>query len=83
MKKFILTITCLLSISVMLAQTEITGTVKDNAGVPIAGANVLIRGSTSGATSDFDGNFSFTANLYGAQKLQVSYLGYQTFKCKL
>jgi iron complex outermembrane recepter protein len=78
MKKFILTITCLFSITAMLAQTEISGTVKDNAGVPITGANVLLIGSTSGATSDFDGNFSFTANLSGAQKLQISYLGYQT-----
>ena len=83
MKKFILTLTCLFSISIMLAQTEITGTVKDNSGVPVAGANVLITGSTSGTTSDFDGNFSFSTNVKGEQTLQVSYLGYATFNQKI
>lgn len=83
MKKFILTLTCLFSITVMLAQTEITGTVKDKSGVPVAGANVLITGSTSGATSDFDGNFSFTTNVKGDQTIQVSYLGYATYNQKI
>jgi iron complex outermembrane receptor protein len=80
MKKIILTLTCLFSISAMLAQTEISGTVTDNSGVPIIGANVLIVGSSSGATTDFDGNFSFTPSLDGAQTIQVSYLGYDTFE---
>ncbi|MEN3323343.1 TonB-dependent receptor [Mariniflexile soesokkakense] len=78
MKKTILTFLCLFSFTAIFSQTEISGTVKDNSGVPITGANVLLIGSTSGATSDFDGNFSFTANLSGAQKLQISYLGYET-----
>ncbi|MDO7170959.1 TonB-dependent receptor [Mariniflexile sp. AS56] len=80
MKKIIFTLVCLFSVSAMLAQTEITGTVKDNSGVPVPGANILIMGSTSGATTDFDGNFSFSSNLNGAQKIQVSYLGYSTFQ---
>ncbi|WP_308991456.1 TonB-dependent receptor [Mariniflexile litorale] len=80
MKKIIFTLLCLFSISAMLAQTEITGTVKDNSGVPVLGANVLIIGSTSGATTDFDGNFNFTSDLTGDQKIQVSYLGYSTFQ---
>jgi iron complex outermembrane recepter protein len=78
MKKTIFTLLCLFSISAMFAQTDISGTVKDNTGVPIPGANILIVGSTSGATSDFDGNFNFTTSVTGAQKLQISYLGYAT-----
>ena len=78
MRKTILTLLCLFSISAMFSQTDISGTIKDNSGVPITGANILILESTSGATSDFDGNFSFTTSLSGTQTLQISYLGYVT-----
>ena len=60
------------------AQTEISGTVKDNSGNPVPGANIIIQGTTSGTTSDFDGNFSFTSYSSGEQTLQVSYLGFAT-----
>ncbi|MGB5418545.1 TonB-dependent receptor domain-containing protein [Algibacter sp.] len=78
MKKIIFTLLCVFSISATFSQTDISGTVKDNAGVPITGANLLIVGSTSGATSDFDGNFSFSSNLSGVQTVKISYLGYET-----
>ncbi|XMO88392.1 TonB-dependent receptor [Algibacter sp. AS12] len=77
MKKFIFTLLCMFSIAATFSQTDVSGTVKDNLGVPVTGANVLIIGSTSGATSDFDGNFSFSTNLTGAQKIKISYLGYE------
>lgn len=77
MKKFIFTLLCMFSISATYSQTDISGTVKDNLGVPVTGANVLIIGSASGATSDFDGNFSFSTNLTGAQKIKISYIGYK------
>ena len=71
---------CLFSNFVATGQNprQISGTVKDNAGVPVTGANVIIVGSSSGATSDFDGNYSFSASIEGAQTIQVSYLGYET-----
>ncbi|WP_142784229.1 TonB-dependent receptor domain-containing protein [Changchengzhania lutea] len=78
MKKIIFTLLCVFSISVTFSQTDISGTVKDKAGVPITGANLLVVGSTSGATSDFDGNFSFSTNLTGVQTVKISYLGYET-----
>lgn len=78
MKNTLFTLLCLFSISAMFSQTEISGTVKDNSGVPIIGANILILESTSGATSDFDGNFSFSTDLSGTQTIQLSYLGYET-----
>ncbi|MBJ7882553.1 TonB-dependent receptor [Gelidibacter salicanalis] len=78
MKQIILMLISVFSVSAIFAQTEISGTVKDNAGVPIAGANVLIMGSAEGANSDFDGNFSFTSELEGEQILQISYVGYET-----
>ncbi|MDC1226489.1 TonB-dependent receptor [Algibacter sp.] len=78
MKKIIFTLLCMLSISATFSQTDISGTVKDKAGVPITGANVLIVGSSSGATSDFDGNYSFSCSLEGEQTIKISYLGYET-----
>ncbi|MCV6629871.1 MAG: TonB-dependent receptor [Flavobacteriaceae bacterium] len=80
MKRILLTMWCLLTVSVGVAQTQISGTVKDDSGVPIAGANVLIQGTTSGASSDFDGNFSFTSDLTGTQTIQVSYIGFETLR---
>ncbi|GAA3592994.1 carboxypeptidase-like regulatory domain-containing protein [Flavivirga amylovorans] len=78
MKKIIFTLLCLFSISATFSQTDISGTVKDKAGVPITGANLLIVGSTSGVTSDFDGNYSFSTSLEGTQTIKISYLGYES-----
>jgi len=78
MKKIIFTLLCMFSISATFSQTDISGTVKDKAGVPITGANLLVVGSTSGVTSDFDGNFSFSTSLSGVQTVKISYLGYET-----
>ncbi len=70
----------LFSITTMFSQTSIKGTVVDDSGTPIAGANILMQGSISGATTDFDGNFSFITNLTGTHNLKVSYVGYVTFE---
>lgn len=80
MKKILLLFTCLLSVATLFSQTEINGTVLDGSGVPIPGANVLIKNTATGTTTDFDGKFNFTVSLDGAQTIQVSYLGYETFE---
>lgn len=79
MKNTILTLLCFFSVSVMFSQTDISGTVKDQSGVPVTGANVLILNSSTGATTDFDGKFSFNTSLSGLQQIQVSFIGYETF----
>lgn len=76
MKNLIFTLFCLLGISVSFSQTEISGTVKDNGGLPIPGANIIIKGTTSGTISDFDGNFAFTTSVSGKKILQIAYLGF-------
>lgn len=59
-----------------LAQTkEITGTVVDDSGIPLPGANVIIKGTTIGTQTDFDGNFAIEANT--GDILVFSYIGYQ------
>jgi TonB-dependent starch-binding outer membrane protein SusC len=55
-------------------QEQITGTVKDPTGVLLPGVNILIKGTTSGTTTDNDGKFSLKA---GSQDvLVVSFIGY-------
>jgi len=44
------------------AQTTINGNVTDQNGQPLTGANVIVDGTSSGAQTDFDGNYSFTVD---------------------
>ena len=66
---------CILSVQ---AQTTVTGTITDaESGIPLAGANVLVKGTSNGVSSDFDGNYSINVTDSNAT-LQFSYLGYIT-----
>ncbi len=56
---------------------QITGTVTDNGGEPIIGANVLVAGSTNGVITDLDGKFRLQ-NVPRNAKLQISFIGYIT-----
>ncbi len=56
---------------------ELSGTVTDANGQPLPGANILEKGTTNGAQTDFDGNFSITVTDENAI-LVVSYLGFLT-----
>ena len=51
----------------------VSGTVSDNAGLPIPGVNVLIKGSQTSTQTDFDGKFSIKAT--PTQVLVFSYIG--------
>ena len=64
-----------ISINVM-AQQIVTGNVSDTNGLPLPGATVVIKGTSSGTTNDFDGNFSIETN--SGEVLVVSYIGYIT-----
>lgn len=78
MKKIIFAILFIFSFCSLFAQTEINGNVKDSSGSPIPGANILIVDSNIGATTDFDGNYTFTTTLEGSRILRVSYTGFET-----
>ncbi len=56
---------------------DINGTVQDNTGFPIPGVNVLVKGTTNGTVTDFDGNFAISDVQKGATLL-FSYIGYVT-----
>lgn len=80
MKKIIL-IFALLFTALSFAQTgSISGTLTDKEynNEPLAFANVLIKGTTTGTTSDFDGLFAFNDLELGQYTLVVSFVGYET-----
>ena len=77
---FILVILFSLSI---FAQTKITGKVTDQNNVPLPGANIYIKDSYDGATSDADGKFSFISDETGDAVLVVSYVGYKSSETNL
>ncbi|MFI1744712.1 SusC/RagA family TonB-linked outer membrane protein [Thalassobellus sediminis] len=56
---------------------DISGNVQDNTGFPIPGVNVLVKDTSKGAVSDFDGNFIIT-NVEVGTTLSFSYIGYIT-----
>ena len=66
--------------AVAFAQTA-TGVVKDKAGEPMIGVNVLVKGTTNGTITDFDGNFTINDAPAGST-LVVSYIGYLTKEVK-
>ncbi|WP_026450154.1 TonB-dependent receptor [Aequorivita capsosiphonis] len=66
--------------SSILAQTTVSGTVIDNKGRSIMGANVYLEGAYDGSTSDEKGNFSFKTSEKGSQTLNVSYISFETAK---
>ena len=59
---------------------KITGTVSDAMG-PVIGASVVIKGTSNGVATDFDGNF--TLNASQGQTLVISYIGYITKEIKI
>lgn len=59
----------------------IKGTVLDaKTGEPIIGANVVVKGTTNGIITDFDGNYTLTAPV--GSVLLISYIGYQPIEVK-
>lgn len=72
--KYILGFVLLLFMQGVVAQT-ITGTVTDNTGMPLPGANVIEKGTTNGASTDFDGNYTIDVSSSDAV-LTFSSLGF-------
>jgi TonB-linked SusC/RagA family outer membrane protein len=59
-----------------LYSQTVSGNITDESGVPLPGANVIIEGTTTGVSTDFDGNYQIQAEQ--GQVLQFSYIGYTT-----
>ena len=56
------------------AQTTINGQVKDDMGEAVIGASIVVKGTSNGTVTDFDGNF--TLKCQSGAKLVITYIGY-------
>ncbi|ABQ03855.1 TonB-dependent receptor [Flavobacterium johnsoniae] len=63
---------------ISFAQNTITGSVTDGNKQSIPGANVVVLGSTSGVSTDFDGSFKLTTNEKLPFTLKVSAVGFES-----
>jgi outer membrane receptor protein involved in Fe transport len=78
--RFTVLILMLLSTTVFFAQSTITGVVRDTNNQVIPGVNIILKGTTLGTTSDFDGKYSIADVPNGEYTLIASYIGYDNFK---
>ncbi|WP_339662001.1 carboxypeptidase-like regulatory domain-containing protein [Croceibacter atlanticus] len=58
--------------------STLSGTVTDESGLPLPGVNIIVKGTTRGTQTDFDGNYSISA--LKDEILVFSYLGYETIE---
>ena len=59
------------------AQQQVNGVISDTSGIFLPGVSVVLKGTPTGVTSDFDGNYSITIPNKNSI-LVFSYLGMQT-----
>ncbi len=65
------------TVSIALSQKTVTGTVTDDTGEALIGANVLVKGTNDGTITDIDGNYSVEVSGDDAV-LEITYTGYNT-----
>lgn len=79
MSMFLFCLMGILSLATSYAQSgsvgTISGNVKDSQGEAIIGASVVVKGTTTGTVTDFDGNFQINAS--AGNTLVISYIGYK------
>ena len=65
----------LLSVQAFAQVITVNGLVKDSMGEPIIGANVIVKGTTNGTITDYDGKFTLEANR--GDIIAISFIGYK------
>ena len=82
-KNFLIATICLFSMWTYSQEKDIEGNVSDDeSGMPLLGVNVIVEGTSTGTTTDFDGNFTLKSVPNDAT-LIFSYLGFKTLKLKV
>ncbi len=83
MKKLSLVLMMVLcAVGTILAQRTVSGIVSDDNGEPLIGANVLVKGTSSGASTDLDGKYSVQVP-DGSNTIVFSYTGFETQEVEL
>lgn len=78
MRKILQTIVAILLLgNVAFAQTRIEGAIKDGEGAPLAGSTVLIKGTTTSAIADANGQFNLSTSKELPFSLLISLVGYK------
>ena len=73
----ILTLLLALVVQISFAQQQtITGTVTDEDGLPLPGVNIVVKGTSTGVQTDFDGNYSIETTV--GETLVFSFIGLET-----
>lgn len=76
---FLFSFLFLIALSGFAQEKEITGTVTSKVdGIPIPGVNIIVQGTTKGAQTDFDGNYTISASV--GDVLEFSYVGMTTLQ---
>lgn len=74
----ILSILLLFFCGVTYSQTTISGSVVDDSGQPLPGANIIVVGTSTGAVTDFDGNFTLKVKQEPPFSVQASSVGFES-----
>ena len=77
MKKFLMIMVLACGALVHTLAQDVSGTVTDVNGETIIGASVVVRGTSNGTVTDFDGNYQLS-NLAADAVLEFSYVGYES-----
>ncbi len=73
-----LSILLMLFCGITYSQTTISGSVTDDNGQPLPGANVIVLGTSTGDVTDFDGNFALKVNQEPPFSVQASSVGFES-----
>ena len=81
-KRFLSLLALFMAIPVFAQNIDVTGTVFDTEGEPLIGVTVMVEGTTNGAATDVDGNYTLRM-VPSNGKLVFSYIGYNTVEEKV
>ncbi|HKJ06665.1 MAG TPA: carboxypeptidase-like regulatory domain-containing protein, partial [Flavobacteriaceae bacterium] len=75
--KLLLMAVAFLASTAVFAQTKLSGKVVDETNQPLPGASIVVKGTSTGTSSDFDGKFALNTNV-NTGAISISFVGYET-----